>query len=123
MSQPSFDPGYLSAVFADLGSVFERSRAVGETLRETEYRGTSADEDVVATVTGFGLLRKVHISTMAKRRLDSLTLAEHVVQAINRAMDAAEEGRTELLASIQVNGTSATQVLADIKRGEWPRVS
>ena len=120
MSQPSFDPGYLRAHLADLGSLMEQSRALGETLRDSEFRRSSENEDVTATVTGLGVLRTIEISTLAKRRLDNQTLGEQVAQAINRAIEAATEGRTELLSGLQLNGTSVNQILADVQQGKWP---
>lgn len=64
------------------------TRAQG--LRDATVTGTSAAETVTVTATGQGQIVAVRFSPLALRQLDNHTLGEHIAEALNAALGAAE---------------------------------
>jgi DNA-binding protein YbaB len=109
MDRPSTE--YLSALRGELATMLDRAQEIGARLAEAEYEGCADDPRIRATVTGHSALRRVEIETYAKRELDRFTFGEHVAQAINRAIETAQQARAIELGTLVVDGRPVTEIV------------
>lgn len=61
-----------------------------ESMRAATVTGVSSGETVTVTATGQGQIVAVRFSAVALRKLDNYTLGEHIAEALNAALEAAE---------------------------------
>ena len=61
-----------------------------QSMRDATVTGVSSAETVTVTATGEGRIVDVRFSALALRRLDNYTLGEHIAEALNAALEAAE---------------------------------
>jgi DNA-binding protein YbaB len=109
MNRPSTE--YLSALRGELATILDRAREIGARLAEAEHEGCADDPRIRATVTGHGALRRLEIEEYAKRELDRVTMGEYVGQAINRAIEAAQEARAVELGALVLDGRPVTEIV------------
>jgi DNA-binding protein YbaB len=64
-----------------------------QSMRAATVTGVSSAETVTVTATGQGQIVDVRFSALALRRLDNYTLGEHIAEALNAALEAAERLR------------------------------
>jgi DNA-binding protein YbaB len=61
-----------------------------QSLRDATVTGVSSAETVTVTATGQGQIVAVRFSALALRQIDNHTLGEHIAEALNAALEAAE---------------------------------
>ncbi|WP_083936777.1 YbaB/EbfC family nucleoid-associated protein [Longispora albida] len=98
MTSPRDDRG-MRQLEDMLASFPERVAELTERVRElteAEATGTSREGTVTVTVTGAGLVTGIRVGTTALRELDNYTLGEHITEAVNAALDEADQLRSGL---------------------------
>jgi DNA-binding protein YbaB len=90
MNDPEAALRRLNELTRSLPARLAEATAQAADLGRQEIDGSSTDETVTVTVDGGGTVTGVRFSAVARRRLDSATLGEHVAEAVNAALDAAE---------------------------------
>jgi DNA-binding protein YbaB len=90
MNDPEAALRRLNELAGSLPARLAVARTQAAELGRQEINGTSTDDTVTVTVDGAGTVTGVRFSAVALRRLDSATLGEHVAEAVNAALDAAE---------------------------------
>lgn len=63
---------------------------LAQSMRDAMVTGVSSAATVTVTATGEGQIVDVRFSKLALRRLDNYTLGEHIAEALNAALEAAE---------------------------------
>jgi DNA-binding protein YbaB len=61
-----------------------------QSMRDATVTGVSPAETVTVTATAQGQIIAVRFSALALRKLDNYTLGEHIAEALNAALEAAE---------------------------------
>ena len=87
----------LSRLLDGLPAQLAEARDRAAELAATQFTAESTDGSVTATVDGAG--RLAGIGLPAARRLDNLTLGDRIAEAVNSALDDADQARERLLAT------------------------
>jgi DNA-binding protein YbaB len=90
MNDPEAALRRLDELTRSLPTRITEATAAAARHRRQEISGSSTDEMVTVTMDGAGTVTGVRFAAIALRRLDSATLGEHVTEALNAALDAAE---------------------------------
>jgi DNA-binding protein YbaB len=91
----------------DLSALTDAIATAQETavrIATQEVTGTSADGLVTARGTGAGAVTALELHPLAARRLDSVALGERVAEAVNSALDRAEDLRPEMVQMSDLEG-------------------
>ncbi len=114
MSSPDPDErlAQLRRAFVDHDDQVAALRRRAAELAGETVTGEAAQGQVVVTVTGRGVIQGVRINQRALREIDNHTLAQHVMAAVNDALDRADRLVAEL------RPAPATEVDAAVDRYE-----
>ncbi|MCO6006944.1 YbaB/EbfC family nucleoid-associated protein [Actinoallomurus purpureus] len=107
----------LEQLAQELPKIKERASAIAAEVVQSSFEGSSADERVVATVTGAGVLTAVRITELARRQVDNLTLGDLVVEAVRAAEAAARQEMRDRLAEVTIGGESLGKYVPDPRTG------
>src|SRR5215469_13784942 len=97
-------PADLERLTQELPKIKERASMIAAEVVQSSFEGSSAAEEVVATVTGSGVLTEVRITEQARRHVDNLTLGDLVVEAVRAAEAAARQEMRDRLADVTIGG-------------------
>lgn len=105
----------LEGFMGGLPTFIEDVQAAVSTWREMTFSGEAGDGRVVAVVNAIGVLERIDIDVLARRRLDNVSLGEAIVAAVRAAEAAAEQGKSQMMDSITCGETTMGEMW---RRGE-----
>ncbi len=108
------DTSWLQERAAEAEHRLARISAIHAELADVTSTGRSADNLVVATVSGHGKLTSVEINGQAIRKGDADALGRSVVTAVNAAFEAVQASNRERMSEV-VDFSTYDKVLADLR--------
>ncbi|RJL30033.1 YbaB/EbfC family nucleoid-associated protein [Bailinhaonella thermotolerans] len=103
-------------LWARLDAMARAARDFEERVGEwgaSEFTGTADEGRIVATVNAMGVLLRLDVHVLSKRRLDGVRLGDAVVEAVNAAEAAADEARRAMTHAFRPGGTSLGELLGE----------
>jgi len=107
------DDELLAAVPPMLRPMVEQVMALRGQLSTAEVTATDSTELITAVVDLYGNVRRIEFHPTARRRLDNLTLGDHVRDAVNAAVAKAQAEYRATLDGVNVFGMPLGQLRAD----------